>query len=338
MLPRYSKQIVEYHINKLLQLGYSRNQIGQLVQLNIDKLLSDPGYFQSKSADLYKVIKLLHETDYHKDREIIETLELTKLPTLFNAYLLNSSNALELFAKICRFNNVSYPDNEFGVIEEEYSFLLYFKQHPTEASFSTSQGFLFYVIMMLAELLQRDDMVEAVGSCSGTFPDLTRFSQYVRASVQFNQPTSFIRINKKMALQPVSSYNPKIIAYLEQQFTRHFPEMAVPEEIKDLISNDILHAIHVGNYNRIFNVDYACIRYGLSRATLYRKLQEANTSFSDIVEQLRQSESHKLLTSSFLSLNEISERLGYSNLSAFNRAFKRWYGVSPAFYRNSISN
>lgn len=336
MQPRYSKQIIEYHINKLLSLGYSRNQIGQLTQLNIDKLLCDPGYFQSKSAELYKVLKLLHETDYHKEHEIIETLELVKSPTLFNAYLLNSSNALELFAKICRFNNVSYPDNEFGVTDEQQSVLLYFKQHPAEARFSTSQGILFYVIMMLAELLQRDDVIEAVGSCSGTFPDLPRFSHHVRASVQFNQPISFIRMNKNLALQPISSYNPMIIAYLEQQFTSHFPEMTVPEDIKDLISNDILHAIHVGNYNRIFNIDYACIRYGLSRATLYRKLQEANTSFSDIVEQLRQSESRKLLTSSFLSLNEISERLGYSNLSAFNRAFKRWYGMSPAFYRNSV--
>ncbi|QSX32965.1 helix-turn-helix transcriptional regulator [Shewanella avicenniae] len=335
MFPQYSKSVVKYHINKLFEMGYSRSQIGQYCNMNIDRLLTDDGYFQSKIPDLYKIIKLLHESDYHKQHEILDMLEMANKPSLFSAYLLNSKNAVDLLKKLCQFTDATYQGTEVEFIDTENYVELKITQHPLEASFSTTQGFLFFVCIKIETLLQKNDVIAEVGSNSETLPDIGRFSQYVKTQLRFNQAYSYIRLDKETALQSVLTYNPRITEYLENEFLAEFPKLNRNHDIKELIIEDMLQAIQAGNLHRIFNIDYVCSRYGLSRTTLYRRLQDAETSFSEITQELRQSESKKLLISSFLSLNEISERLGYANLSAFNRAFKRWYGVSPATYRKS---
>ncbi len=42
-----------------------------------------------------------------------------------------------------------------------------------------------------------------------------------------------------------------------------------------------------------------------------------------------------LLADARLSLAEVAERLGFSDLSSFSQAFKRWYGVPPGAYRSA---
>jgi AraC-like DNA-binding protein len=75
----------------------------------------------------------------------------------------------------------------------------------------------------------------------------------------------------------------------------------------------------------------------LSVRTFKRRLAAQGVSFSELVEQERRQRACLLLTSSQLSLNEITERLGYSTLPNFARAFRRWTGQTPAHYRRANS-
>lgn len=333
--PRYAKHIIEYHLQKLFEMCFSKNQISTITGINIERLISDPAYFNDKAGDHYKILKLLHETDYHKTKEIPETLELIRLPSSFNAYLLNSNNVLDMFEKIRRFTGLSYPDNTFGYYEDETALVFFLKQHPVELQFSTSQGFIFYLIRMIHELLPSSSFELEVGCASSEYPDYATFSRLGCNNVSFNQSFSFVRIPKHLALESIPTYNSRITDFLERQFSCQFPDLAYDSELEDLIYSDILDAIKRGGSSRMFNISFAASRYGLSRATLYRKLHNSNTSFSEIVESIRKSESKRLLLDPFLLLEQVSERLGYSNVSAFSRAFKRWYGQTPASFRGS---
>lgn len=77
----------------------------------------------------------------------------------------------------------------------------------------------------------------------------------------------------------------------------------------------------------------AATRLGLSRQTLSRRLAALGTSFQGIREALRRDRACALLARGDRSIAGIADDLGYSEPSAFQRAFKQWTGLPPGDYR-----
>ncbi|WP_221895433.1 helix-turn-helix transcriptional regulator [Bathymodiolus japonicus methanotrophic gill symbiont] len=71
----------------------------------------------------------------------------------------------------------------------------------------------------------------------------------------------------------------------------------------------------------------------MSNRTFHRRLQQSETTFRVVLNDLRHELADKYIKDSSLNLNEISFLLGFSELSSFSRAFKRWTGISPRAYR-----
>jgi len=67
--------------------------------------------------------------------------------------------------------------------------------------------------------------------------------------------------------------------------------------------------------------------------TLRRRLQREGQGFQAIKDSLRRDVAVEYLARPDLTLNEIAERLGYSEASTFHRAFKAWTGLAPGAYR-----
>jgi AraC-like DNA-binding protein len=70
-------------------------------------------------------------------------------------------------------------------------------------------------------------------------------------------------------------------------------------------------------------------RLGLAERTLRRELSEEGVPFRALVESVRRERAEVLLKQA-VSLAEIAFSLGFSDLSAFSRAFKRWTGRAPS--------
>ena len=71
--------------------------------------------------------------------------------------------------------------------------------------------------------------------------------------------------------------------------------------------------------------------------TLARKLKSMGSSYQQILDEIRMQRAAFSLTHSSDSVTEISQRLGYSDVSSFRRAFKRWTQISPKDYRKTYS-
>ncbi|MCK6190409.1 AraC family transcriptional regulator [Pseudomonas sp. EYE_354] len=71
----------------------------------------------------------------------------------------------------------------------------------------------------------------------------------------------------------------------------------------------------------------------ISPQTLRRHLREEGTSFQALKDELRRDIAIYHLGRADLSLQEIAEQLGFSEPSAFHRAFKKWTGLTPGAYR-----
>jgi AraC-like DNA-binding protein len=78
--------------------------------------------------------------------------------------------------------------------------------------------------------------------------------------------------------------------------------------------------------------EVACALH-ISRATLARKLTERGMSFRRVKDDVRRDHAIDLLTGTSLAIADIAERMGYSEPSAFQRAFRTWTGVSPGATR-----
>jgi AraC-like DNA-binding protein len=74
---------------------------------------------------------------------------------------------------------------------------------------------------------------------------------------------------------------------------------------------------------------------GVPRWTLQRRLADHGYTFSETVDLVRKTLAEHYVRRSFVPLLDVAEALGYSELSAFSRAFRRWFGVSPSAFRLS---
>ncbi|GAA3563865.1 helix-turn-helix transcriptional regulator [Marinobacter xestospongiae] len=80
-------------------------------------------------------------------------------------------------------------------------------------------------------------------------------------------------------------------------------------------------------------MDSVACQLHISRHTLYQRLKAENQCFAGLLEQERREQAMRYLAMPDPPLVIVAERLGFSELSAFSRAFKRWAGLSPAAYR-----
>ncbi|MBI3381429.1 MAG: AraC family transcriptional regulator [Aquabacterium sp.] len=74
---------------------------------------------------------------------------------------------------------------------------------------------------------------------------------------------------------------------------------------------------------------------GLSDRTLKRRLQDEGVSYRMLLAEVRGRQANELLADETLSLTQIAERMGFSDLSSFSQAYKRWFGVAPSMGRYS---
>jgi AraC-like DNA-binding protein len=74
----------------------------------------------------------------------------------------------------------------------------------------------------------------------------------------------------------------------------------------------------------------------MSPRTLHRRLTEEGTSYRQIVENLRKRLAKEYLTEARLEQKEVAYLLGYTEPANFYHAFQRWFGCTPAEFRESL--
>jgi AraC-like DNA-binding protein len=84
------------------------------------------------------------------------------------------------------------------------------------------------------------------------------------------------------------------------------------------------------------NADAACRALRLSRRTLQRRLKAEKTSFQKVLKEVRAELAVRYLSDQRLKALEVAMLLGYNNISSFTTAFKSWYDMPPAEYRQKF--
>lgn len=165
--------------------------------------------------------------------------------------------------------------------------------------------------------------------------DATPYTTYFACDVVFDADENSIEIDRKTATAPLPTSNLELAATLDSILS------------KQLASLDKINTVARCKHYFLMELTSGepteqalANALGMSLRSLQRKLSDEGTSYSRVFDEVRHELAQNYLSRSHCSVNEITFLLGYSEQSAFTRAFKRWNGKSPSDYRaeNSVLN
>lgn len=159
--------------------------------------------------------------------------------------------------------------------------------------------------------------------------DPVPWHEFFGVEVQFGQAENCIAFWLSDATKPLTGSNSMLVALHEDVIKR---------QIADLNHSDIINrSVSVAKQQLPSgDVSEASVAKALNmtKRTLHRKLCEQGVSFRTILTSVRKELVQRYLAEPTYSVTEISFLLGYTDTSAFSRAFRCWHGVSPTEARN----
>ena len=106
--------------------------------------------------------------------------------------------------------------------------------------------------------------------------------------------------------------------------------------LEDRIINGVIECIVKQLPEGVPRLEDVAAEMKLAPRTLQRRLSYTETNFKSLVDEVRKDRSKKLIVEDELGLLDISSEVGFSDQSAFQKAFKRWFGQTPGRYRQSM--
>jgi AraC-like DNA-binding protein len=148
--------------------------------------------------------------------------------------------------------------------------------------------------------------------------------------LRFDAPAHGILIPKAALRRPLARSNAQVQQMLEPQVRDLLHRQPTNPSVADQVRAIATDAL-VGGETSLGKV---AAQLHMSASTLKRRLAAEGTSYSELLDGLRKSLSLHYLRRPELSLGEVAYRVGYEDLTAFHKAFKRWLGQSPSEYRS----
>ncbi len=151
-------------------------------------------------------------------------------------------------------------------------------------------------------------------------------------------PTKFRAGRNALRIDPSwrDAPGPAPQAYLFGIFTDHadklLAELSRPQSVRAQVEAQLLPDLHLGSQS----MDRVARAMGMSRQTLYRRLQDEGVTFAEVLDGLRIRMARDYLAARRVTVNEAAYLLGFSEASSFVRAFKRWTGQTPSAFRDSL--
>lgn len=157
------------------------------------------------------------------------------------------------------------------------------------------------------------------------------YARFFGLPLQFGQPTDAVVIRTELLDRQLNGAVPELHQQAKSQLLHRVSTLSSSASIVGQLS----HLFEEFPDLLMCGLDAAASRLNITPRTLQRRLHEEQQTFSEVQSACQFHMTCSLLRNTSYSVDEISERLGFSDRRAFSRAFKRWSNTSPSSYRNA---
>ncbi|AGL17638.1 putative transcriptional regulator [Actinoplanes sp. N902-109] len=149
------------------------------------------------------------------------------------------------------------------------------------------------------------------------------YTRFFGTEVRFGRPDAVLRVPGGLLATAVPGGNQLLRDLALEYLSSHFPEpgRSVADQVRLLLAQGLGSA----------PVQIAAIarRLRTHPRTLQRRLAAEQTTFEALLDEVRRTAAHRLITGTELPLTQITAMVGLTEQSALSRAVRRWYGMSP---------
>src|SRR5262249_48595274 len=165
-------------------------------------------------------------------------------------------------------------------------------------------------------------------------PAPTDAKEHIRvfgAPVLFSCPTNALVVEREFFERPVPAADKRLYPILRRYLDRVLRDMPREDSLVTAVRRAIGETMRDGDPT----LARVAARVATSPRTLQRQLRDHGADFKRLVDDTRHRFALNYLRDAKHTLTEIAYLLGYSEVSAFNRAFKRWTGSTPSDHRRT---
>ncbi len=151
------------------------------------------------------------------------------------------------------------------------------------------------------------------------------------APVMFGQKVNAIAFKRQDLDADMPGHDPYLYAVIEPFLSERRTLRQNPEDFVTALHHEI--KLQLGDSRP--SLEVLAESLGLTVTVLRRRLKEFGVGFNDLVKAARQELALRYVVDGDMPLTDVALALGYSELSAFSRAFRAWTGMSPQRYRRT---
>lgn len=160
---------------------------------------------------------------------------------------------------------------------------------------------------------------------------LQAYTRFFRAPVVFDTQATALCFPETFLAMPIRTANAERYGRFCQGMEQALPASEDPGLLEDALRAWLKHAPRKWDAT----LEHAASDFGITPRTLQRRLQGLGISFLDLRAQVRMETARRMLAHSGLPVTRIAEQLGFSEPSAFTRAFRIHAQQSPRAFRQS---
>lgn len=161
--------------------------------------------------------------------------------------------------------------------------------------------------------------------------DTASVEEFFGVPLCYDCPRTQIVVDAAVLDLPVTQCDTQLSAILQRHCDELLEQLPAEQSLQAQVHRAIASELPSGDPGLAAIAE----RIGTSARTLQRRLSDAGTSHKQLLDDTRRELAARYLTEGSLAISETAVLLGYSEASAFQRAFKRWTGQTPADFRRS---
>ncbi len=156
-----------------------------------------------------------------------------------------------------------------------------------------------------------------------------RRREFFKAPVVYRGRENALEIAADVVAKPLATANAELAHANERVIADYFAQLG-PGTTVARVQAKLIDGLPSGN----ITAERIAESLFVSQRTLQRQLAREGTSFTAVLDQTRRELAERFIRDQSLTLIEITFLLGFSEISSFSRAFKRWTGLAPTEFKS----